>query len=71
MHDGAVTHTRQQLGSVSLSRVLDAAEKASGWEAGAPVSRGDRRGDLNREGIRPPCALGARFAADTKREAAE
>jgi CO/xanthine dehydrogenase Mo-binding subunit/aerobic-type carbon monoxide dehydrogenase small subunit (CoxS/CutS family) len=71
IHDGAVTHTRQQLGSVSLSRVLDAAEKASGWEAGAPVSRGDRRGDLNREGIRPPCALGARFAADTKREAAE
>ena len=71
MHDGALTHTRQQLGSVSLSRVLDAAEKASGWEAGPPVSRGDRRGDLNGDGIRPPCALGARFAADAKREAAE
>ena len=71
MHDGAVTHTRQQLGSVSLSRVLDAAEKASGWEAGAPLSRGDRRGDLNRDDIRPPCALGARFAGDAKREAAE
>ncbi|HEY5127678.1 MAG TPA: molybdopterin cofactor-binding domain-containing protein [Bradyrhizobium sp.] len=71
MHDGAVTHTRQQLGSVSLSRVLDAAEKASGWEAGAPVSRGDRRSDLNRDGIRPPCGLGARFAAAGNREAAE
>ncbi len=71
MHDGAVTHTRQQLGSVSLSRVLDAAEKASGWEAGAPESRGDRRGDLKRDGVRPPCALGARFATDAKREAAE
>jgi hypothetical protein len=51
--------------------VLDATEKVSGWEAGAPVSRGDRRGDLDRDGIRPPCALGARFAADAKREAAE
>jgi CO/xanthine dehydrogenase Mo-binding subunit/aerobic-type carbon monoxide dehydrogenase small subunit (CoxS/CutS family) len=71
MHDGAVTHTRQKLGSVSLSRVLDAAEKASGWEAGAPVSRGDRRNDLDRDDIRPPCALGARFAAAEKREAAE
>jgi len=71
MHDGAVTHTRQQLGSVSLSRVLDAAEKGSGWEAGAPVSRGDRRSDLDRDDIRPPCALGARFAATEKRQAAE
>ena len=71
MHDGAVTHTRQQLGSVSLSRVLDAAEKASGWEAGAPASRGDRRSDLNRDDIRPPCTLGARFAASDKQEAAE
>jgi CO/xanthine dehydrogenase Mo-binding subunit len=71
MHDGAITHTRQQLGSVSLSRVLDAAEKASGWEAGAPASRGDRRRDLNRDDTRPSCTLGARFAADAKREAAE
>ena len=30
-----------------------------------------RRGDLNRPDIRPPCALGARFAAAEKREAAE
>jgi nicotinate dehydrogenase large molybdopterin subunit len=40
MRDGAVTHTRQKLGSVSFSRVLEAAEKASRWETGAPVSRG-------------------------------
>ncbi|MBI3705050.1 MAG: molybdopterin-dependent oxidoreductase [Rhizobiales bacterium] len=71
MHDGAITHTRQQLGSVSLSRVLDAAEKASGWEAGAPVSRGDRRGDLNGDGVRPPCTLDARLGAADKRQAAE
>ena len=43
MRDGAVTHTKQKLGSVSLSRALDAAEKASGWEPGAPVSRGATR----------------------------
>ncbi len=71
MRDGAVTHTRQKLGSVSLSRALDAVEQASGWEKGAPTSRGDARRDLNRDDIRPPCALGARFAAAEKQEAAE
>ena len=63
MRDGAVTHTRQKLGSVSLSRVLKAAEDGSGWEAGAPGSHGDRRRDLYRDDIRPPYALGARLAA--------
>jgi aldehyde oxidoreductase len=57
MTDGAVTHTRQQLGLVSLSRVLEAAEAGSGWEAGAPRSRGDRRRDLDRDDIRPPSSL--------------
>ena len=57
MQDGALTHTRQKLGSVSLSRVLEAAEQASTWEAGAPVSRGDRRGDIDRDGNRPPSVL--------------
>jgi CO/xanthine dehydrogenase Mo-binding subunit/aerobic-type carbon monoxide dehydrogenase small subunit (CoxS/CutS family) len=71
MRDGALTHTKAKLGSVSLSRALDALEKASGWEAGAPVSRGEKRGDLNRDDVRPPCALGARFAAVEKQEAAE
>jgi CO/xanthine dehydrogenase Mo-binding subunit len=71
MRDGAVTHTKAKLGSVSLTRALDALEKASGWEAGAPSSRGGTRGDLNRADIRPPCALGARFAQDDKQEAAE
>ena len=73
MRDGAMTHTKAQLKSVSFSRVLDAAETASGWERGAPVSRGDTRGDLNGEGVREPCALGARFAtpaAADKREVA-
>jgi CO/xanthine dehydrogenase Mo-binding subunit/aerobic-type carbon monoxide dehydrogenase small subunit (CoxS/CutS family) len=71
MRDGAVTHTKQKLGSVSLLRTLDAAEKASGWEAGSPVSRGNKRRDLDRADIRPPVALGARFAAVEKQEAAE
>ena len=71
MRDGALTHTKAKLGSVSLTRALDALEKASGWESGAPTSRGDRRSDLNRHDIRPPCALGARFAAVEKPEAAE
>jgi CO/xanthine dehydrogenase Mo-binding subunit len=71
MRDGAVTHTKQTLGSVSLLRALEAAEKASGWEAGSPVSRGDKRRDLDRADIRPPVALGARFAGVDKQEAAE
>ena len=71
MRDGAVTHTKAKLGSVSLTRALDALEKASGWEVGAPNSRGGTRGDLNRADIRPPCALGARFAQGEKQEAAE
>jgi CO/xanthine dehydrogenase Mo-binding subunit/aerobic-type carbon monoxide dehydrogenase small subunit (CoxS/CutS family) len=75
MCDGAMTHTRQKLGSVSLLRTLDAAEKASGWEKGAPVSRGDQRKDLDRDDIRPPVSLGARFApgerSTAKQEAAE
>ena len=70
MRNGGVTHTKQKLGSVSLTRALDALEKASGWQAGAPVSRGATRADLDRD-VRPPVALGARFATVEKREAAE
>ncbi|MSO67142.1 MAG: 2Fe-2S iron-sulfur cluster binding domain-containing protein [Pseudolabrys sp.] len=71
MRDGATTHTKAKLGSVSLMRALDAAEKASGWEAGSPTSRGATRSDLNRGDSRPACALGARFAAPGTQEAAE
>src|SRR6476661_139272 len=71
MRDGATTHTKAKLGSVSLTHALNALEKASGWEAGAPHSRGSTRRDLNRSDIRPPCALGARFAQGEKQEAAE
>ncbi|HZP77712.1 MAG TPA: molybdopterin cofactor-binding domain-containing protein [Pseudolabrys sp.] len=71
MRDGARTHTKQTLNSVSLTRVLDAAEEGSGWEAGAPTSRGATRRDLNRNGMRPPCALGARFNNPDRQEAAE
>jgi CO/xanthine dehydrogenase Mo-binding subunit/aerobic-type carbon monoxide dehydrogenase small subunit (CoxS/CutS family) len=71
MRDGAVTHTKAKLGSVSLMRALDALEESSGWEAGAPISRGERRGDLNQADIRPSCVLGARFETEVKQEAAE
>jgi nicotinate dehydrogenase large molybdopterin subunit len=60
MRDGAITHTRQVLGSVSIGQVLDAAEAASRWEAGAP-GRGETRSDLGGEGTRKPCTLGARL----------
>jgi nicotinate dehydrogenase large molybdopterin subunit len=63
MRDGAVTHTRQTLGSVAFGRVLKAAEKASRWEPGAPTARGETRGDLDGEGVRRPCTLGARLTA--------
>lgn len=66
MGDGAVTHTQQTLGSVSIGQVLDAAEQSSGWEAGAPTMRGPERSDLGGEGTRPPCTLGARFRTTGK-----
>ncbi len=61
MRNGAVTHTKQKLGSVSIGRVLDALEAASGWEKGAPAQRGGTRGDLGSDGARRACALDARF----------
>jgi nicotinate dehydrogenase large molybdopterin subunit len=61
MRNGAITHTKQKLGSVSIGRVLDALEKASGWEKGTPSIRGETRGDLGSDGARQPCNLDARF----------
>jgi CO/xanthine dehydrogenase Mo-binding subunit len=61
MRNGATTHTKQKLKSVSLLRVLEAAAKGSKWEAGVPASRGDTRNDMGGEGLRPACTLGARF----------
>ncbi len=61
MQDGAVTHTQQVLGSVSMGRVLDAAEKACRWDSGPVGMRGQERNDLGGEGTRPPCTLGARI----------
>ncbi|HEY2137036.1 MAG TPA: molybdopterin cofactor-binding domain-containing protein [Xanthobacteraceae bacterium] len=62
MRDGALTHTKQKLKSVSLLAALEAAEKASGWHAGAPTARGATRQDLAGDGVRPSCGLGTRFA---------
>lgn len=62
MRNGAITHTKQKLGSVSIGRVLDALEEVSGWEKGAPApERGASRSDLGGDGTRQPCALDARF----------
>lgn len=71
MRDGAETHTKQTLKSVSYLRVLEAAERGSRWEKGAPVSRGGARSDIGGEGVREPCSLGARFTSEAAREAAE
>jgi CO/xanthine dehydrogenase Mo-binding subunit len=64
MRDGAMTHTKQKLKSVSLLRALEAVEQASAWEKGVPESRGDARSDLGGDGVRPACTLGARFSGD-------
>ncbi|RXF72660.1 molybdopterin-dependent oxidoreductase [Hansschlegelia zhihuaiae] len=64
MQAGDLTHTKQELKSVSLLQCLDGAEKASGWETGAPTVRGATREDLDGEGCRKPCRLGARFHAE-------
>jgi xanthine dehydrogenase molybdopterin-binding subunit B/aerobic-type carbon monoxide dehydrogenase small subunit (CoxS/CutS family) len=61
MRDGAVTHTQQQLKSVSLLRALDAAAKAARWQPAPPHARGDNRTDVDGPGTRPPCTLGARL----------
>lgn len=68
MRDGAVTHTKQKLGSVSYLRVLEAAEKASAWERGAPAMRGPHRRDLAGPGTRQPCTLGARLERAAQRQ---
>jgi len=67
MRDGATTHTQQGLGSVSLLRVLDAAEDACRWHSGAPTVRGAIRGDLGQAGTREPCTLGARSVSAASR----
>src|SRR4029078_3300381 len=47
MRDGALTHTKAKLTSVSLTHALNALEKESGWEAGTPNSRWVTRRDLS------------------------
>ncbi len=68
MRNGAITHTKQKLGSVSIGRVLDELEKASQWEKGVPAQRGDTRGDLGTEGARRACTLDARFVSTSAKE---
>jgi aerobic-type carbon monoxide dehydrogenase small subunit (CoxS/CutS family) len=57
MRDGAITHTRQQIGSVSLLRTIDAAAQAAGWSAGITHRQGHglpERTDLGGPGTRRP-----------------
>jgi CO/xanthine dehydrogenase Mo-binding subunit len=61
MQAGSTTHTKQPLRSASLLQALKAAAAASGWEVGAPTSRGSSRGDLDGPGNRPSCTLGSRL----------
>jgi CO/xanthine dehydrogenase Mo-binding subunit/aerobic-type carbon monoxide dehydrogenase small subunit (CoxS/CutS family) len=61
MQPGSTTHTKQSLKSASLLQALKAAGEASGWEAGAPTSRGSSRGDLGGPGNRSSCTLGSRL----------
>ncbi|WP_142848640.1 molybdopterin cofactor-binding domain-containing protein [Telmatospirillum sp. J64-1] len=70
MRDGAVTHTQQKLGSVSMLQVLDTLEKGSRWQPGVPNGRGATRDDLGGPGTRAPCTLGVRLR-DTSDVAAE
>ncbi|WP_368344470.1 molybdopterin-dependent oxidoreductase [Pelagovum sp. HNIBRBA483] len=69
MKIGSTTHTQQRLETASLDRVLEAAETASRWEAGAPRVRGAERGDLNGPDTRKPCTLGARIKSAAKNDA--
>ncbi|MBT3535621.1 MAG: molybdopterin-dependent oxidoreductase [Rhodospirillaceae bacterium] len=66
MQDGAVTHTKQTLATVSIADVLDGGEKASGWAPGAPTVRGATRSDLGLPGNREPCTLGARLVSTSE-----
>ena len=65
MRIGSRTHTQQELTTASLDRVLDAAEKASRWDKGAPKVRGAQRHDLGGPDTRKPCTLGARIGDPT------
>jgi nicotinate dehydrogenase large molybdopterin subunit len=56
---GDTTHTKQPLVRSSMHEVLDAARLSSHWESGPSVSRGAMRQDLNGEGTRSVCTLGA------------
>ena len=60
-----------KLGSVSLTRALDAPKRPPAGKPARRIRAASTRSDLNRADIRPPCALGARFAQGEKQEAAE
>jgi CO/xanthine dehydrogenase Mo-binding subunit/aerobic-type carbon monoxide dehydrogenase small subunit (CoxS/CutS family) len=66
MRDGAVTHTMQELGSVSLLQTIDAAAQAAEWSPGVPHRKGEPRGDLGGPGTRQPCTLGARLQLEAE-----
>ncbi len=72
MRDGADTHTKQQLKSVSFSRALDAAETASSWENGrAGLARRHARRSLAAKARAPPAPSARALPSPRTGEASE
>jgi xanthine dehydrogenase molybdopterin-binding subunit B/aerobic-type carbon monoxide dehydrogenase small subunit (CoxS/CutS family) len=74
MRDGATTHTRQQIGTVSLLRTIDAAARAAAWSPGVThreahgfAARTDLGGPGTRNSYDPAARLDA-VASETARE---
>lgn len=74
MQDGAMTHTQQTLGSVSMTEVLTSCAEGAAWEKGASVVRGSERSDVDGPGIRQPytpeisSVVGCLCAAEERKE---
>lgn len=59
--DGAITHTRQALGSVSYCETLRRCAQSAAWEQGPSNVRGPVRKDVKGDGIAQPYIPGCEF----------
>lgn len=59
--DGAITHTRQALGSVSYCETLRRCAQSAAWESGPSNVRGPVRKDVKGDGIAQPYIPGCEF----------
>ena len=59
--DGAITHTRQALGSVSYCETLRRCAQSAAWEPGPSNVRGPVRKDVKGDGIAQPYIPGCEF----------